>query len=188
MAKSASKKNGKAKKAPGGGMVAWVLAPVVGFVALPTFILLLIGMAPTLVAFFIMDRHPSKYTTRAVGYLNFSGCLPYAIDLWRGGGVWEFETLVSIISDPFNLLVMYSSAAVGWMILFATPPVVAAYLAVTSDMRETTLKARQKELIENWGRNVRLGAMGAELSDDDDDEDNESGQESEPAAQLAPPS
>ena len=71
---------------------------------------------------------------------------------------------------------MYTMAAVGWMILFAAPPIVAAYLAVTSEMREKTLKARQDELIEEWGRNVRLGVMGAEVEDEDDeagDEDEE---------------
>ncbi len=141
-------------------------------------------MAPTLVAFFIVDRHPSKYTTRAVGYLNFAGCLPYAIDLWRGGGVWDFEILFTIITNPFTLLVMYTMAAVGWMILFAAPPIVAAYLAVTSEMREKTLKARQEELIEEWGRNVRLGVMGAEVEDEDD----EDGDEDEEAAAEAAPS
>ena len=42
---------------------------------------------------------------------------------------------------------MYSAAAVGWIVLFAAPPVVAAYLAVTSEMRDKQLKARQKDLI-----------------------------------------
>lgn len=168
MAKKPAKKNAKSSKnTASGSLLAWVVAPVLGVIALPTVLLLVVGMAPTLVAFFIVDRHPSKYSTRAVGYLNFSGCLPYALDLWRGGGVWDFEILFTIITDPFILLVMYSAAAVGWMILFGTPPFVASYLAVTSELREKTLKARQKEIIAEWGRNVRLGVMGAELDDDD---------------------
>ncbi len=182
MAKSPAKKT---KKSSSGGMLAWIVAPVLGIAAMPTMLLLLIGMAPTLVAFFIVDRHPAKYTTRAVGYLNFCGCLPYAIDLWRSGGVWDFETLAEIVSDPFSLLVMYSMAAVGWLILFASPPVVAAYLAVTSEMKEKTLKARQKELVVTWGKNVRLGAMGAELDDDDDDS---AELEEQAAAETAPSS
>jgi hypothetical protein len=179
MAKRPAKKG--AKKASSGSLLAWVVAPVLGIIALPTVLLLVIGMAPTLVAFFIVDRHPSKYTTRAVGYLNFSGCLSYAIDLWRVGGVWDFETLLIIVSNPYSLLVMYSMAAVGWLILFAAPPIVSAYLAVTSDIKEKTLKARQKELVSQWGRNVRLGAMGAEMEDDDDEEE-------QPAAEAAPSS
>ena len=91
MAKKPAKKNAKGPSKASGSLLAWVVAPVLGVIALPTVLLLVVGMAPTLVAFFIVDRHPSKYTTRAVGYLNFAGCLPYAIDLWRGGGVWDFE-------------------------------------------------------------------------------------------------
>ncbi len=185
MAKSpANKKEGK--KGSAGGLLAWLLALIFGVFALPTLLLLLVGMAPTLVAYFIMDRHPAKYITRAVGYLNFSGCLPYAIDLWRGGGgLWDFENLLLVVSNPFSLLVMYSAAAVGWAILFAAPPVVASYLAVTSEMKEKNLKARQKELIDNWGRNVRLGSMGAAIDDDDDEPMD---QEEDQATQAAPSS
>lgn len=137
MAKSPAKKNAKSpKKSGSGSLLAWVLAPIIGVIALPTVLLLAVGMAPTLVAFFIVDCHPAKYSTRAVGYLNFAGCLPYAIDPWRSGGVWDFETLFTITTNPVSLLVMYSAAAVGWIVLFAAPPVVSAYLAVTSEMRE----------------------------------------------------
>ena len=191
MAKKPAKKNAKAAKSSGSGsLLAWILAPIIGILALPTVLLLAVGMAPTLVAFFIVDRHPAKYSTRAVGYLNFAGCLPYAIDLWRSGGVWDFETLFLIITNPFTLLVMYSAAAVGWIVLFAAPPVVAAYLAVTSEMREKQLKARQKDLISHWGRNVRLGVMGAELEDDDDEEEVPAGEgeDKETAAEAAPSS
>ena len=54
-------------------------------------------------------------------------------------------------------------------------------------MREKTLKTRQKELIAEWGRNVRLGVMGAELEDDDDEEDDED-EDGETAAEAAPSS
>lgn len=186
MAKSPTKKTANGgKKSSSGNILAWVVAIILGIFALPTLLLLLAGMAPTLVAFFILDRHPSKYTSRAVGYLNFSGCLPYAIDMWRTStGVWDFESLALVLQDPFTLLVMYSMAAVGWLILFAAPPVVAAYLTVTHDIKEKAFKARQKELIAMWGKNVRLGTMGAEI---DDDEDIPEG-EDEAAGEAAPSS
>jgi hypothetical protein len=71
------KKAKKAGKSSSGQAVAWVVAPILGAVAMPTLVLLMVGMLPTLVAFFIIDRHPAKYTTRTIGYLNFAGCLPY---------------------------------------------------------------------------------------------------------------
>ena len=126
-----------------------------------------------LVAFFIIDRHPAKYTTRTIGYLNFAGCLPYALDIWRGGGVWDFDTVFEILTDPLSLLVMYAAAATGWVVFYATPPVVAAYLAVTSEIKVKSFAARQEELIEDWGRNVRHGAMGEELEENGADGDGE---------------
>ncbi len=107
MAQEAKKIKAKPGAKPGGGnMIAWTVAPIIGLVALPTLLLLVVGMAPTLVAFFIVDRHPAKYVSRTVGYLNFAGCLPYALDLWRTGGVWDFDVLFGIIGDPISLLVM----------------------------------------------------------------------------------
>ena len=161
---------------------------MIGILALTTVLLLAVGMAPTLVAFFIVDRPPAKYSTRAFGYLNFAGCLPYAIDLWRSGGVWDFETLFLTITNPFTLLVIYSAAAVSWIVLFAAPPVVAAYLAVTSEMREKQLKAVQKDRISHWGRNVRHGVIGAELEDDEEEVPAGEGEDKETAAEAAPSS
>lgn len=165
----AAKPKTAAKKGAGKGMVlAWTFAIIILVFTPSTVFLLLIGMAPTLVAFFIIDRHPSKYVSRTVGYLNFAGCLPYALDLWQNSDFWSFDRLMEIITNPIALLVMYSAAAAGWAILFMTPPVVAAYLSVSFDMKEQRYKARQGELVETWGRNVRHGAIGLGLEDDPD--------------------
>jgi hypothetical protein len=177
--KPKSQKAKKDGKSSGGQAVAWVIAPILGAVAMPTLVLLIVGMLPTLVAFFIIDRHPAKYTTRTIGYLNFAGCLPYALDIWRSGGVWNFDAVFNALSDPLSIMVMYAAAATGWVVYYATPPVVAAYLAVTSEIKVKNFKTRQQELIEDWGRNVRYGAMGEALKDDDEVPD-------EPEAEPAP--
>jgi hypothetical protein len=159
----AQKPKSAAKKGIGKGVtLSWVIATAI-FAFMPAAVfLLVIGMAPTVVAFFIVDRHPAKYISRTVGYLNFAGCLPYMLDLWKETEFWTFDRMVEIISDPISLVVMYSSAAAGWVILYLTPPVVAAYLSVTNEMKEQRFKARQAELIETWGRNVRHGAADIE--------------------------
>jgi hypothetical protein len=163
-------KGKKTGKSSSGQAIAWVVAPLMGALAMPTLVLLMVGMLPTLIAYFIVDRHPSKYTTRTIGYLNFAGCLPYTLDVWGSGGVWEFGTVFEIIADPLALLVMFSAAATGWVVFYATPPVVAAYLVVTSGIKVKNFKARQQELIQDWGRNVRHRAMGKALEENDDAE------------------
>ena len=75
-----------AKRKTKGAALAWVIAPAIFVLAPSTVILLIIGMAPTIVALLILDRHPLKYTSRTVGYLNFAGCLMYTLDLWKNSG------------------------------------------------------------------------------------------------------
>jgi hypothetical protein len=150
-----------------GTVLAWVIAPPMVIIAHATLTVILIGMIPTFVAFLI-DRHPMKYTTRTVGYMNFCGVLPYTLELW--GGVNDFQAALKIVADPLGWLVMLSSAAAGWAIVYSVPPVVAAYLSVTSEIKEKTFKGRQKELVEEWGTSVRQAALGEAPLDDDDDE------------------
>lgn len=159
------------KSSSKGQALPWIFALIVCVFTPSTMVLLLIGMAPTLVAFFIIDRHPAKYTSRTVGYLNFAGCLPYALDLWQNSDLWSFDRMFEIVGDPFSLLVMYAAAGTGWVILFLTPPVVAAYLSVTNDMKEQRYKARQAELVESWGRNVRHGTSGFDPEDVNEETD-----------------
>ena len=70
-------------------------------------------MVPTLVAY-IVDRNPLKYPSRTVGYLNFCGCLPYALRLWTGDH--SVDAVIGILVDPFAWFAMYGAAAVGWLI------------------------------------------------------------------------
>ena len=60
---------------------------------------------------------------------------------------------------------MYGAAAVGWLIYFATPPVVAAWMAVNHEIRQQALKSRQTELINEWGNTVRRSAAEAAAAD-----------------------
>ena len=139
-------------------ILAWFLAPVFVITALPTVILLTVGMVPTIVAY-IIDRHPMKYTSRTVGYLNFCGCLPYALRLWTGDH--SVDAVIAILVDPFAWFAMYGAAAVGWLIHYATPPVVAAWMAVNHEIRQQALKSRQTELMNEWGNTVRRSATEA---------------------------
>jgi hypothetical protein len=155
-------------KAKSGSALAWVIAPPIVFIAHATLIVLIIGMVPTFVAFLI-DRHPMKYTTRTVGYLNFCGVLPYALELWQGAN--DFQAALELILDPLAWLIILCSAAAGWAIVYSVPPVVSAYLAVTSEIKEKTFSGRQKELVEQWGSGVRQEALGGAPVEEDEDEE-----------------
>lgn len=133
-------------------IIAWVVAPLVCIAFFPTILLLLIGMAPSIVAY-VIDKRPRKVTARAIGYLNFAGCLPYALKLWTGQNT--ISGVLTLVGDPSALMIMYSSAAVGWTLNFIMAPIMAAYLAVQHEAKARSLSSRQEELIKEWGADVK---------------------------------
>jgi hypothetical protein len=122
-----------------------------GLVVLPTTILFGLGMIPTMVAYMI-DRDSEKPAPITVGGLNFCGCLPYAIDLWKhGGGV---NVALKVFADPLAWLVMYGAAAVGWAFYYGIPPTVANTEVMRSERRIDALKQRKVALVQEWGPDV----------------------------------
>ncbi len=117
-------------------------------VALSSILLLVIGMAPTLVAFGL-DRGPTRCAGRSVGMLNFCGVAPYLGQLWIGdhslGGLGE------ILLDATAWLFMYGSAGLGWLLCYSMPSAVAMYLTVRDERQVGQLRSRQKVLVKEWG-------------------------------------
>ncbi len=146
-----------AKKAGAGGavginkgVVLMVLAALVPF-SLPTVVLVGFGMLPTL-ASWASEKGPNKYAFLCVGGLNFAGVFPYLFSLWFG--VHTLDEAFRMLTDPIMLMTAYGCSAIGWGIYAGMPPMVASYLAASSQRRVNNLKAAQKKLIEDWGDEV----------------------------------
>ena len=133
-------------------IIAWVVAPLVCIAFFPTILLLLIGMAPSIVAY-IVDKRPRKVTARSIGYLNFAGCLYYALKLWTEQNT--ISGVLELVSEPSALMIMYSSAAVGWMLNFVMVPIMSAFLAVRHEAKIRSISKRQDDLIKEWGSVVK---------------------------------
>ena len=114
-------------------------------------ILVIVGMLPTIVAFMV-DRAPKKYRAFCVGGLNFTGVFPAIIELWQGAN--DIGAAMGIITDVFELIVMYAAAAFGWLIFVAIPPVVAALMSVAAQQRIMQLRSQQREMINEWGQDI----------------------------------
>lgn len=123
-----------------------------GLVVLPTSILFGLGMIPTMVAY-VIDRDPEKPAPITVGGLNFCGCLPYAIDMWKHGG-GSISASLKLFTDPLSWLVMYGAAAVGWALFYGIPPAVANAEIMRSERRIDALKQRKVALVQEWGPDV----------------------------------
>ena len=126
-------------------------------VALPTVMVLGFGMVPTIVAW-VIDRSSQKFATFCVGGLNFCGVFPYILDLWSGPHTPSAAT--SILTNVFSLAVMYGSAAFGWMMYSAIPPVIVSVLTVMTQRRIAQLRTAQRRIIEEWGEEVAQNGEG----------------------------
>ena len=145
-----------------GTLILWAIAFVaVLFAFTGSVILVLVGMAPTFVAY-VIDRTPKKYAAFCVGGMNFTGVFPSILKLWTNNP--DIKTAISIAFNPFDMTMMYGAAAFGWLLYHAIPPVVAGIIAVSAQHRIALLRSRQRELIKEWG-----DALALAPKDDGDD-------------------
>jgi hypothetical protein len=128
-----------------------IVIVVLALTALPLCLLVIGGMLPTAVAI-VVDRHHRRYLARTVGAMNLAGVMPGALRLWEAG--ISFDSLQQVINSPYNWLVMYGAAAIGWVLYFCVPPVVAMVIEVKVDETKHRLEAKAKALVEEWGEEV----------------------------------
>jgi hypothetical protein len=134
-------------------LILWVSGAVVGILiyAMPTVLLLLVGMLPSMVAF-ITDRSDEKYSTFCVAAMNFAGVFPYMLELWFLGHT--IDASVQLITNVFALFVMYGAAGFGWAIFSSITPVVSTILSTFHTARIASLRTTQRTLIGEWGEAV----------------------------------
>jgi hypothetical protein len=148
---------GTASKVIGGLIVAgaavWML---------PTMLILVVGMAPTLVAFFT-DRRKEKYAAFCVGAMNLLGVLPVALGMWTREHT--MDSALRNVTNIFNWAMMYGAAAIGWGMYAITPAVVAFFLRVQIERRIKKMQGYQRELIEEWGEGVTEGVKDEKEKD-----------------------
>jgi hypothetical protein len=123
-----------------------IVGLVVASLLMDTVLLIVVGMLPTIVAFWV-DPRPEKYSAFCVGSLNFSGVLPFILNLWKGTGD-------AAVLDPFMLFSAFGSAGIGWLVYNLAPTIAGGYLKIQSDRKIDRLHEYQKELIDEWGQGI----------------------------------
>jgi hypothetical protein len=127
------------------------LGAVMVVVALPLCILLVVGLAPTVVAALI-DRHRRRYLARAVAATNLAGMVIPVMELLRVG--ISFSGVQHVLGDPRYWLIMYGAATIGWLLNFSMPSLARVYVDIRADQFQRQLEARAKELLKEWGEEV----------------------------------
>lgn len=114
-------------------------------------IIAVVGMIPTVVAW-IVDRSPGKLKAMTVGSINFAGCTPFMIEVFKNGN--SLETAINYIVEPRTIVVMYFAAAMGYMIDWALTGIIAAIMVQKTKSRLEDIEKNKKELVDRWGIEV----------------------------------
>ncbi|MEX1147083.1 MAG: hypothetical protein WEB93_01750, partial [Sphingomonadales bacterium] len=128
-----------------------VLAVVLAVLAFPTFLVLLMGMAPTLVSIVVaerMERH--RLTTMAA--FNLCGVMIFLGSLWTDGHTMDHA--IRLLSDVYVWATMYMAAAVGAVAIWAGPQVAAVATNIMSLRHKSRYHAMRLALIDEWGTDV----------------------------------
>ena len=153
MAKQAKKKKAVKRVPTSRALAIRTLLSMVGIgivfvAAMPTAIVFIVGMVPTLVSH-IVDMTPGRWACRCVAGLNIAGVTPFINKLWSGAK--DLEAALRIITDSLAWLSFYATAGFGWMLFMSLPGVVAAWQIMNARRRVHVLRETQKELAREWG-------------------------------------
>ena len=152
--------------------LAFLLTGIIAIIFLPTFILLLGGMLPSLLAF-AFDDTVRKSKCKSTSYLNLSGCIIVGLDLWTGGN--SVDDALNIFLQPTNWVIMYGLAMFGWILSRSLDPFISSYLKLSYEADQKNLRKRRKALLLEWGEKVtKVSNQGEFIYDhnvylDDDD-------------------
>lgn len=148
------------RRAPGGTIhmgLWWIVGILVlsgaATVALPSVILLVLGLLPSWIAF-VVDRNVGKVAGKCVLAMNLVGVAPYLLNQWAVGGAGQADAAFAALSDPYSWAVMYGAASLGWLLYFGVPHVVALVVEMRATQRKEKLARLREELIGEWGEEI----------------------------------
>jgi len=153
--KKESKKEGKKVRKSGGRagkkQLLNGMALVMALVFMPTTIFLFLAMLPTIVAG-VIDRTGKGTMALTVGSMNLAGATPFLLDLWTTGHT--VPDALALITNPRTVIVIYCAAGMGYMINWVLSSMVATIMVQHAGLRLKSIKKRQADLVERWGREV----------------------------------
>jgi len=141
-----------AKKRGGSLLLILFLVVPVALILLPTTLVLVPAMVPTLVARAV-DPGPGRHLTITVGSLNLAGALWFVHDIWSAGQ--SFAAIGPTLGDMIGWLAALVGAGAGWTLHWMMPVISRRIAEAKSSVRLARLRKRQAELVEQWGEPVR---------------------------------
>ncbi len=131
--------------------VVFIVSVITSVVFSAIAIILAVGMVPTVVAA-IVDKTEGKMRTMTVGAINFAGCSPFMIDVFKQGN--SIETAITYIVQPQTIVVIYFAAGMGYTIDWAVTGIVSSIMNKKGKKRRKDIIKAQKDLVDRWGAEV----------------------------------
>lgn len=123
------------------------ISAVLGALALPTLIVLGVGMIPALVAFAVDDT-PSYAVFQTVAPLNLAGVIPSIFSLWEHGHT--IQAAHGEVGNAYSLMTMYGGAGIGWMLTFMMPQFARTLVDSIIKVQLQRLGLREKAISGDW--------------------------------------
>ena len=132
---------------------------IAAIIFLPTTVLLIIAMLPTVVAY-VVDRARSKLLAFVVGFMNLAGAVPFILKLWSNGH--SMNQMSEIISEPLTIVVIYACAGAGYLIDWIVTDMAAVFIVKKAKARMKAIVKQQKSLVERWGPEVNASYVAGD--------------------------
>lgn len=114
-------------------------------------VILVVGMIPTIVAA-IVDRTEGRMRAMTIGAINFAGCAPFMIEIFKKGN--NLETAMTYMLEPRTIVVIYFAAGMGYLIDWAMTGIVSSIMVQKTKGRLKDIQKMQKDLTDRWGIEV----------------------------------
>ncbi len=148
------------KTAPKKGRRRKVLIPLmivlsaVSMFAAPTALVVAVGILPGVIAI-LTDREPGRLTGMTVASINLITLTPILGKLWSTGN--SMQLAVQLSTSVFTWALMLLGALLGFMMIQMLPAAIGSVITARDKMRLERIRARQKQLVDEWGQEVTEG-------------------------------
>jgi hypothetical protein len=117
------------------------------------------GLLPTLMALLI-DKSENLYSSKIVAAWNLIAMLPYLALIIKVDE--PDKAALDLIFTSKTWLILYSSAALGWLLYFITPMLALAIVGKIRDYKVEKIRAEMAKDVEEWGEGVKVSGKNEE--------------------------
>ena len=122
---------------------------VLSFTALPTVIILLIGLMPTITAILTDSKNINKITV--IGCFNMAGVFVCLVNLLNQ---YSANQEITILGNVFNIIIMLGAAALGMIIYFELPGLFVMISKSSAHRRLHNIENKLEKITSEWGQEI----------------------------------